>query len=428
MSVFWSPREHAARLTYVLKWLAVAAPTGAVIGSLVALFLWSLDRVTQARWDHPQLLYFLPLAGIAIGAMYHWFGRSVEGGTDLIIEQIHEPGGGVPARMTPLVLIGTLVTHLFGGSAGREGTAVQMGGSVASVISRVLRLRESDVRTLLMAGVAAGFGAVFGTPLTGAIFALEVLAIGRMSFEAVIPCLIASIAADATTTAWGIHHTRYAPFVASAISLDAWLLGKVIVAAVAFGFASVLFVGLTRSLHAAFRKIIPSPLFRPALGGVIVIALVFLLGTRDYLGLGVVADPNHPGGVSIVSSFQPGVSPFAWFWKSLFTAVTLGSGFRGGEVTPLFFIGSTLGNALAWLMNAPIDLFAALGFVAVFAGATNTPLACTIMGVELFVAGNPHAPGPSFVVYLAVACFVSYLCSGHAGIYRAQRIGSTKFG
>ena len=193
----WNPREHLALVRYVLKWLVLAVPVGIVIGAAVAGFLWSLDAVTRLRWATdtslglPWLLLLLPLAGVAIGAMYHLLGKSVEGGNNLIIDQIHEPGGGVPMRMAPLVLIGTVVTHLFGGSAGREGTAVQMGGSIASAAGRVLRLDRIDTQTLLMCGVAAGFGAVFGTPLTGAIFAVEVLAIGLVSFQAIVPCLIA---------------------------------------------------------------------------------------------------------------------------------------------------------------------------------------------------------------------------------------------
>ena len=176
----WNPREHWSLSLYVMKWLLIAAPLGIAVGSAVALFLWSLDQAPTARWDNPWLLFLLPIAGIGIGLLYQVFGRSVEGGNNPIMEQIHEPGGGVPARLAPLVLIGTVVTHLFGGSAGREGTAVQMGGSIASTLCRTLGLSQSDTRILLMAGVAAGFGAVFGTPLTGAIFAMEVLPLASL--------------------------------------------------------------------------------------------------------------------------------------------------------------------------------------------------------------------------------------------------------
>jgi H+/Cl- antiporter ClcA len=440
MAVHWNPREHLQLSRYALKWLLIASPVAAVIGVAVAVFLWALDCVTHLRFDHPWLLYLLPVGGAAVGGLYHYFGKSVEGGNNLLVEQIHEPGGGVPARMAPLILITTVLTHLFGGSAGREGTAVQMGGSIASTAARLagrwFTFSRADIRTLLMVGIAAGFGAVFGTPLTGAVFAIEVLAIGRMNYVSILPCLIAAIVGDQTCLRvahhWNIHHTAYdlgvlggtgAPLEAG---FNLLLLGKIALMATACGLASVLFSELTHGVSSLFKRLIAWPMLRPVIGACIIIALAHGVGF-DYLGLGVAADPHHPMQVSILSSFHPaGATPWSWWWKILFTAVTLGSGFKGGEVTPLFFIGATLGHSLAHILGAPVELFAALGFVAVFAGATNTPLACTIMGIELFGGGAGELLRGSFIVYLAVACFVSYLFSGHAGIYRAQRIGTRK--
>ena len=420
----WNPREHLHLGGYVLKWLLLTLPIGLSVGSACAFFLWSLDTVTHLRWNYPWLLFLLPVAGLAIGLLYHWLGRSVESGNNLIMEQIHEPGGGVPTRMAPLILIGTVVTHLFGGSAGREGTAIQMGGSIAGGFSKLFRLNSTDLRTMLMTGVAAGFGGVFGTPIAGTVFALEVLAVGRMSYESLIPCLMAAILSDWVCSAWGIHHTQYhlADLVNSGLfpteAAPYWLLfGKVLVAAVAFGLASVLFAELTHGWQRIFQWISPRPYFRPILGGGLVIALVYLTGTRDFLGLGVVG--QYPDSVSILSSFHAGgAHTWSWWWKILFTAITLGSGFKGGEVTPLFFVGAALGNALAVALGAPPALFAAIGFVAVFAGATNTPLACTIMAIELF--------GPTYVIYYAIGCFLAYLFSGHSGIYLSQRIATPK--
>ena len=425
----WDFREHLARTGFILKWLAIGLPLGIAIGSAVALFLWSLDLVTRLQWQNPRLLYCLPLAGLLSGWVYHRWGGTADRGNNLLMEQIHEPGGGVPTRMAPLVLGGTLITHLFGGSAGREGTAVQMGGSLAATLGRVLRLSAADTRLLLMAGVAGGFGAVFGTPLAGTIFALEVLTIGRMSYEAVIPCLIASIVGDQVTTAWGIGHTHYhiagAARIASesaAVRLDWLLAGKVAIAAVFFGLSSVLFAELTHFIKWSTEKIISRPWLRPAAGGVVVIGLVALIGSRDYLGLGVAPNPAHPSAVTIQSSFhQGGAEWLSWWWKLLLTAVTVGSGFKGGEVTPLFYIGAALGNVLAGLLGAPVDLMAGLGFVAVFAGATNTPLACTIMAIELFAPEGGSLMSSGFVVYAAIACFLSFLLSGHSTIYSAQR-------
>ena len=419
----WDAKEHVAQGRYFLKWLAIVSPAAAVIGAACALFLWSLEQVTRMRYQHPDLLFFLPLAGMAVAGLYLRFGKSVEGGNNLIMEQIHEPGGGVPSRMAPLILVGTVVTHLFGGSAGREGTAVQMGGSIASTFGRLLRLNAHDVRVLLMAGIAGGFGAVFGTPLAGAVFAMEVLSVGRMSYEALIPCLIAGIVGDQACAALGIRHTVYQITSVFATAhtpqLDPMLLGKVALAALAFGLASVLFAELQHSLQHLFKAAIRWPLLRPAIGGVIIIGLVYLFGTRDYLGLGV--NSSDPHAVTILSCFRPdGATDWSWWWKILFTAVTLSCGFKGGEVTPLFFIGAALGNVSARFLDAApqTDLFAGLGFIAVFAGATNTPLACTIMGIELF---GSHA-----VVYMAVACYLSYLFSGHTGVYLSQRIAVPK--
>jgi H+/Cl- antiporter ClcA len=369
------------------------------------------------RLDAPWLLFLLPLGGAGISALYHCFGSSAEGGNNLLMEAIHghendDSSVIVPRRMAPLILITTVATHLFGGSAGREGTAVQMGGSVASAVGRRLRLSSADTRTLLMAGIAAGFGGVFGTPLTGAVFAMEVLAIGRMSYDALVPCLIASVISDWACGAWGVHHTQYA-ISAAALHLGGtpfnWLLGgKVALAAVAFGLVSVLFAELTHGINHFFKGAVKHPILRPMAGGLCVIALVYLLGTRDYLGLGVSSPDPHA--VTILSCFtSQGADTWSWWWKLLFTAVTLGSGFKGGEVTPLFFIGAALGNVLARVLAAPVDLFAGLGFVAVFAGATNTPLACTIMGIELF--------GSQYTIYFMIACFLAYLLSGHSGIY-----------
>lgn len=420
-------RDQVAALRHLLRWLVVAVPLGVVVGSAVALFLVLLEAATRLRLEHPWLLWSLPAVGAAIGWLYATSGRAVDAGSDLIVEEIHEPGGGVPLRMAPVVLVGTVLTHLCGGSAGREGTAVQMGGSLAGALARHVPLvRRDEVPTLLTAGIAAGFGGVFGTPVAGAIFALEVLVIGRMGYGAIVPCLVAALVADQTCLAWGIAHTHY--HVASLMPPGAaphptpcdWrLVGHAAVGGVVFGLASVLFAESIDGVRRAFRRLVPVPILRPVAGGMIVIALVALLGTRDYLGLGVEA--AAPGGVTISSAFEPGgAHAWSWWWKTVFTAVTLGSGFKGGEVTPLFFVGATLGNTLATLGGAPVDLMAALGFVAVFAGATHTPIACTVMAVELFGGEN--------VLYHAIACVAAYLCSGRSGIYTAQRSDGPKTG
>lgn len=404
----------------VARWTIILVPMAMAVGTLCAAFLCSLDLATRARFAYPWLLFLLPVGGFVIGLAYHWMGRSVEGGNNLIVEQIHEPGGGVPLRMAPLIFIGTVATHLFGGSAGREGTAVQLGGSLASAAGRLFRLDASGVRIILMAGIAAGFGAVFGTPLAGAVFALEVLAVGRVEYPALVPCLVAGIVGDWTCHQWGIHHGAYhiafAAGEGGSILTEPLLLAKAALAGIAFGLAGLLFAEANHMLGGFLKRLVPYGPLRPVVGGIAIIALVYALGSRDYLGLGVWApDTSTP---TIAGFFSGPVDHWSWLLKLVFTVVTLSSGFKGGEVTPLFFIGAALGNCLGGLMNAPIDLFAGIGFVAVFAGATNTPLACTIMGIELF--------GATDAVPIAVACFVAYLCSGHSGIYLSQRIAVPK--
>ncbi len=409
---------------HLLYWTLLIVPVSAVTGSLVALFLWLLDLATALRWAHLRLIWFLPVAGLLIHWVYSRYGKNSAAGNNLIMDEIHKPGGGVPFRMAPLVLFATVLTHLFGGSAGREGTAVQMGGSISSLFAGWYRLKRRNKRILLMCGMSAGFGAVFGTPVAGAVFALEVLVIGRIRYDALLPCLIAGIVADAVCSAWGIHHSHYSiHYVREAagwlphLSIDPWLLAKVIGAGAAFGLTGFLFSTVSHLIKDAAARWIHNTWIIPVAGGLILVAACFGLKAFDYVGLGV---SNPTGGVSIVSAFQPeGARTWSWLWKLLLTAVTLSTGFKGGEVTPLFFIGATLGDTLAVLCGAPVDLFAGLGFIAVFAGATNTPLACTLMGIELFGAEN--------VLYYAVACFTAYYFSGHSGIYSSQRVAVSKF-
>ncbi len=409
----------------LLRWFLLIVPISVTIGLMVALFLWLLDLATRLRWEHDWLIYLLPMAGICITWIYHFYGKNASKGNNLIIEEIHQPGEGVPARMTPLILFSTILTHLVGGSAGREGTAVQMGGGISAWFFKWFKLEDRQKRILLMCGMSAGFGAVFGTPIAGAIFSLEVLTVGKIKYNALIPCLMAGIIADFICSSTGIQHTLYhISFVDGGMNLfhmihvDLMLLLKVILAGVVFGLVAYMFSRLSHILKVANAKYITNKWMVPVAGSILIIGMSMMLGTNDYLGLGVTS--QDPNGISIVNAFKAGTTGyFSWFWKMVLTVITLNMGFKGGEVTPLFFIGATLGNTLAVLSGTPIDLFAGLGFIAVFAGATNTPLACTLMGVELF--------GADHLLYYAVACFVAYYFSGHTGIYHAQKFETKKF-
>lgn len=389
-------------LKFMLKWLLMAGSVGILSGSASALFLTSLDWVTEARYQHPWLFWLLPAGGAFISYLYLKVGKESGRGNNLIIEQIHSGEGAVPLRMAPLVLLGTLTTHLFGGSAGREGTAVQMGGSLSEGLGKLLELNRLDRKIILMCGISSGFGAVFGTPLAGTLFGLEVLAIGVISYEALLPCFIASYVGHLVTTAWGINHIHYA---IGDIPPLGWLVVlKVVCASVLFGLTAILFTQLTRSLKQLFSKWFTNPVLKSAIGGLLVIALVYALGTRDYLGLGIPL---------MQQAFQEALSPLVFLLKTLFTALTLGTGFQGGEVTPLFVIGSTLGSALAGLFQISVPFLAAIGFISVFSGAAKTPLACFIMGIELF--------GSEGAIYLFIGCMIAFLCSGRIGIYEAQK-------
>ncbi|WP_158210352.1 chloride channel protein [Myroides phaeus] len=392
-------------LSYFLKWTVISTIAGSLIGSASALFLFLLETVTDLRIDTPILLYFLPLGGLIVGLVYYYWGGDANRGNNLLIDEYHSPTQTMPLKMAPLVLIGTIITHLFGGSAGREGTAVQMGGAIADQFTKYFTISHQDRQTIILIGVSAGFASVFGTPIAGTLFALELMLVGRVKYQSLYPVLIAALTAHFTCLAWGISHTVY--LIDSIPNFSLLLLLKLIFAAATFAIAAILFVKTTDLWSALFKKYIAFPPLRPFVGAIIFIALILTIGNNTYLGLGV---------PTIVASFDVSQEWNVFLLKILFTGLTLGAGFKGGEVTPLFFIGAALGSFLALYLNLPISFLAALGFVSVFSGATKTPWACTFMGIELF--------GADVAIYIALTCIVAFMLSGKHTIYKSQRFTS----
>ncbi len=396
--------SHFARL------IAFAMLIGVLAGLASAAFLVALTAVTTIFTTQPWLLYLLPVIGAVIAWIYQRYGGEANAGNNLILEHIHSaPHAVVPFRMFPLILGSTLLTHLAGGSAGREGTAVQIGGSIAATLARLLRSDARETRLVLLAGMSAGFGGVFGTPLAGTLFAMEVLAVGGVRYLALVPCLVAAFVSDWTVRALGVPHTHFS--IATMPDITLLVVSKILIAAGLFALVSLVFSEGVHRVNELSKRFFPNVVVRAVVGGLLVIVLTLSFGTTAYNGLSLPL---------MQAAFTPtSVPAWAFACKLLLTVVTIGFGYKGGEVTPLFVIGATLGAAIAPLLGLPHDMLAALGLIAVFAAAANTPLTCILMGVELFGAAPLHL--------FAICTIVTYTLTGHRGIYLAQRVMTHKY-
>ena len=393
----------------IFKWLTIFILVGVIVGSATAFFLQSLDYVTQFRTNHIWVVYFLPVAGLLIGLIYYYYGGAANKGNNLLLENYQslekDEAQGVsqkiiPIKMAPLVFFSTLLTHIVGGSAGREGTAVQMGGAIADQFTQLFKLDAKDRKYLFIIGISSGFAAVFGTPIAGAIFALEALSFKNIKLHQIIASFLVAYIAHYTCLAWEVTHTFYTiPHMPSiSISTLTWAL----FAGIIFGLAAFAFTTTGKLFEKLFHKIKYTPL-RPLIGGIIIAFVILFFNATKYVGLGI---------PSIQDAFINNAGTYDFAIKIILTSFTLSAGFKGGEVTPLFFIGATLGNILVMIIPLPMAVLAGMGFVAVFSGATNCAMASVVLGIELF--------GIQAGVYVGLASVAAYFTSGPNGIYSAK--------
>lgn len=398
-------KRGGKRLWRYLCWSAIAAGTGLAVGGAAAGFGLLLRWAAGYRQTHPHILYFLPLSGLIIAWMYHRFSPG-DKGTDSVITTLH--GNEEPrARMAPMIFIATILTHLFGGSAGREGAALQLGGSLGGILGRAARLDERRRRVLILCGMSAGFAGVFGTPIASAIFTIEVASVGVMQYAALVPCAVSALTASALSDHLGLHPHRFTLSDVPSFGIESGL--KVFMIAVACAALSAFFCWLLHQSSAVYQKLLPNPFLRIAAGGALVCALALLLGTRDYLGA---------GSEVIVRAVDGAARPEAFALKMVFTALTLGAGYKGGEIVPSLYVGATCGCTMGlWLGISP-SLCAAVGLTALFCGVTNCPITALIIGIELF--------GESAAGYMLLAVAVSFALSGTGGLFGAQKFAYEK--
>lgn len=389
-----------------IKWLLAAVAVGCIGGVTGSIFHESVDFATEFRYEHPWVIFLLPLGGAVIAASYALFKSKGKIDTNRVIEAARD-GETVPLVMAPLIFMGTVITHLLGGSAGREGAALQLGGSIGYNMGKVFRLNKSDVHIIVMSGMSSVFAALFGTPLTAAFFALEVTRVGVMHYAGLVPCVISSVTAYKIAQEFGISPVRFDIELPGEFS--AGLLANVIVLSLLCAVVSILFCAVIKKTEDIMEKFIPNNYWRAVIGGAIIVILTLVLGTHDYNGAGMEVITRALGGEARAWDF---------LLKIIFTAVTISAGFKGGEIVPTFFIGSTFGCVAGALLGINPGFAAAIGFTALFCGVVNCPVASVMLACEVF--GGASLPA------FAVACAVSYMMSGYYGLYKSQKIVYSK--
>ena len=383
----------------LLKWMVLGGVIGLVGGIIGSLFHIGVDTATQMRLAHPWVLYLMPVGGLAIVGLYRL--TKTEGkGTNDIIASVHF-GEQVPGLLVPVIFVSTVITHLCGGSAGREGAALQIGGGIGYQAGRLLRLGEKDLPLATLCGMSGVFAALFGTPLTATVFALEVISVGVLYYAGLVPCLTAALTGYLVSVLMGVPPTR---FTVTVPGLEVRTMLLVMVLALLCAVVSILFCRGLHGVEHLLKRTLKNPYLRVAVGAAVLIGLT-LLTNGDYNG----------AGMEVIGLAMAGeADPWAWVWKLLFTAITIGCGFKGGEVVPSFFVGAAFGCVAAGWLGLPAGFGAAMGLVSVFCGAVNCPLASIILSVELFGSGD--------LLYFAMACSISYLISGYCGLYSSQTI------
>lgn len=388
-------------ILFFIKWVFAAVVIGSVGGVIGGFFHLALDYVTEVREEYSWIIFLLPVAGVIIALLYYLCRKKGNLDTNRVIEAVNTEDK-VPVILAPLIFVSTALTHLFGGSAGREGAALQLGGSIGYNLGKLARFNEDDLHTTVMAGMAAVFTALFGTPLTAAVFAIEVATVGKMRYKAIIPCAVSSITAFILAGFMGVKAVRF-DVNFGVVDVKTYLLAGVL--ALLCGVVGILFCQGMKSIKRLCTIAFKNVFVRAFVGGVIIIALTLLLRTNDYNGAGM-----HV----IEKALQGDADWYAFLLKILFTAITLGCGFKGGEIVPAFFVGSTFGCVVGGLLGLSPAVGAAIGFVALFCSGVNCPLASLLLGIEVF-------GGQGTGIFLLVVA-ISFVMSGNYSLYRSQRV------